>query len=403
MNHDSKAPALGRAHRNLACLLILSLVGCLALAIFASPASATSLYSNLPSYEFGPDGTDNFSNENSFYGNTIHSIAIDPQRHRLYVLHYKDPGNQGRVFPGVVHGLYGFDISNPSEPKPLGGEFPLAIPQEQYGYSWLAVDPNDGSIYMIEKAEECFCEPGGTLYSWDPEGKPRPGYPTHIAKSGPFTVDPSGYLWVWRANFSFAENENVGKFLPDGTPSANWTPNPKTAGASRGGSPSTASRATSGSSSRARTSTTPPTATTRTTNRRSRSAAPRKWASPSTAQTASSTTPMPATARTPSRSSTNRGAWRRTSSVSAGWANTEAPRLPSDATGIARPKCRKRECGRWRSTKRQATCMSRTTPASWNSPKKAKSSAGASGSSRRPEAPTPTRASRPTWGRPTRP
>ncbi len=241
VTHDSKAPAFDSVvpdgsgtsafrrrrlsrHVRLA-FLILPLVTCLALAFTASPASATYLYSNLPSSEFGPDGTDNFSNENSFYGNTINAITIDPQRHRLYVIHYKDPGNQGTVFPGAVHGLYGFDISNPGEPKPLGGDFPLAIPQEQNAHSWLAVNPDDGSLYMIEKAEECFCEPGGTLYSWNPEGKPRPGFPTHIDKQGPFAVDPSGYLWVWREQNGNAPNNNLRKYLPDGTFVEEFAPN----------------------------------------------------------------------------------------------------------------------------------------------------------------------------------
>jgi hypothetical protein len=218
VKHDSKAPSVGSAVRDvrLACL-VFSLMTCLALAFAASPASATYLHANQPTHEFGPDGTDNFSNENSFYSNTLNAIAIDSNHHRLYVMSHKDPGNQGRVFPGAAHGLYGFDISDPDNPKPLGGDFPLAIPQRQDNYSWLTVDPDDGTIYMLEKSEVCFCESGGTLYSWNMDGKPNSGFPLHIDKQGPMAVDLSGYLWVWRTQNNNATDGKLKKFLPDGT------------------------------------------------------------------------------------------------------------------------------------------------------------------------------------------
>src|SRR4051794_34767318 len=193
VTHDSKAPPFGNAVRDvrLACLA-LSLMTCLALAFFVAPASATFLHANQPTHEFGPDGTDNFTKENSFYAHTLNSVAIDSDRHRLYVMSFKDPGNQGRVWPGAPHGIYGYDISDPNNPEPLGGDFPLAIPQQPNADSWLAVDQNDGTLYMLEKTEVCFCEPGGTLVSWDLEGKPRPGFPVHIARQGPMAVDLSG-------------------------------------------------------------------------------------------------------------------------------------------------------------------------------------------------------------------
>jgi phosphodiesterase/alkaline phosphatase D-like protein len=226
VTHEPKAPSFGSAVRDarLACL-ILSLTTCLALAFFVAPASATYLHANQPTHEFGPDGTDNFTKENSFYARTINSIAIDSQHHRLYVMSHRDPGSNGAIWPGAPHGLYGFDISDPNNPTPLGGDFPLAIPQQPSGYSWLTVDPGDGTIYMVEKAEQCFCDPGGTLYSWDLEGKPRPGFPVHIGKQGPMAVDLSGYLWVWHTQNNGGTDGKLKKFLPDGTFVEEFDPN----------------------------------------------------------------------------------------------------------------------------------------------------------------------------------
>lgn len=197
---------------------VLALVA-MALAIAASPASATYLHEPRTSVAFGPDGTNNVTNENSFYRNTIADMAIDSKRQRLYVVHDENPNDQGRNFPGARRGVFAYDISDPSHPKPLGGNFPLAIAEQRNGYDELAVDESTGDIYMLERAEECYCEPGGELYSWNWEGKGRSGYPTHIDRFGPLAIDPAGYLWVWTTqNFQYtAPNKNLTKYLPDGT------------------------------------------------------------------------------------------------------------------------------------------------------------------------------------------
>jgi hypothetical protein len=206
------------AARRFASLFGLIALLALGLGALAAPASATYLHANDTQIAFGPDGTNDITGENSFYGQTIADIAVDSVRHRLYVAHERDPADfDNRIpYPGAPRGLYAYDISDPSHPQPLGGKFPVAIPEQAKEFDELAVDPDDGSIYMLERAEICFCEPGGTLYSWDPEGKPRPGYPTHIDKYGPLAIDPEGYLWVWREQNSFG-NEKLKKYLPDGT------------------------------------------------------------------------------------------------------------------------------------------------------------------------------------------
>jgi hypothetical protein len=207
---------------------LLTLV-CLGAAILASQASATYLHSERPAHAFGPDGTSNFSDQNSFYDNNITDMAIDAQRRRLYVLQYQNPenGGQGTFYPGAQRGIYGYDISDASHPKPLGGRFPLAITEGQ-GAVNLAVDESDGSIYMVEKAEECFCETGGTLLSWNVEGKLRAGYPVHIERWGPMEFDSEGYLWVWHGYG--APNENLFKYLPDGTLVEEFNPNVESIG-----------------------------------------------------------------------------------------------------------------------------------------------------------------------------
>jgi hypothetical protein len=225
------APAVRRRYDGSgapAALRLAGMLGALALALLAwaigaSPASATFLHTDNPSIVFGPDGTDDITPENSFYSGTIRDLAVDSQRQRLYVLHNVDP----EVGPGAGRGIYGYDISDPQNPEPLGGNFPLPISEQRQGYVQIAIDEDDGSIYLLERAEECFCEPGGDLYSWDAEGKPRPGYPTHIDKFGPLAVDPSGYLWVWReyANYNIpASDFDLKKYLPDGTYVETLTP-----------------------------------------------------------------------------------------------------------------------------------------------------------------------------------
>jgi hypothetical protein len=197
---------------------VLALVS-LALAIAAAPASATYLHDNRPSVTFGPDGTNNITNENSFYRNNIPDIAVDSKRQRLYVVHKENPNDQGRNFPGARRGIYAYDISDPSNPKPIGGNFPLSITENRQGYEQIAVNEEDGTIYMVERAEECFCEPGSLLFAWNVEGRPLPGYPTRITRFGPLAVDPAGYLWVWTGQSLsyYAPDHKVSKYLPDGT------------------------------------------------------------------------------------------------------------------------------------------------------------------------------------------
>lgn len=202
--------------------LLAAIFACAALAavVLAPSASATYLHQGTSSTAFGPDGTNNITVENSFYSAAVGPIAVDSKRHRLYVVHFANPYNtgcDGCPYPGVPRGLYGFDISDPSNPKPLGGNFPLAIQEKRSGADKLVVDEEDGNIYMLERAEECYCEPGGTLYAWNSEGKALPGYPTHVNRYGPMALDTSGYLWIWHEGSLEHGNDHLGKYLPDGT------------------------------------------------------------------------------------------------------------------------------------------------------------------------------------------
>lgn len=234
-HRDFDGSGASSSRRPATLLGLLALIS-LALAIVASPASATYLHNNRPSVAFGPDGTNNITNENSFYQQTIPDMAVDSKRQRLYVVHDQNPNNQGSNYPGARRGIYAYDISDPSNPKPIGGNFPLSISEERQGYDQIAVNESTGDIYMIERSEECYCEPGSNLYVWNVEGKPLPGYPTHLTRFGPLAIDPAGYLWVWRNSNYYAPNNKLTKYLPDGTVVEEIEPNiaiPEAAGSPR--------------------------------------------------------------------------------------------------------------------------------------------------------------------------
>lgn len=190
-----------------ALFLGVALLAAIAFSFAAAPASAVYLHENEPSRTLGPDGTEAIGPENNFGFHSTNDMAIDQKRHRLYLLHYRNT-------PGAQRGIYGYDISNPAAPTPLGGKFPLPVSGGEE--SEIAVDDEEGFIYYLEqRPHEINREDGGNLYSWDEEGNARPGFPAVVDKWGPMAVDPLGYIWIWKAQSTSSENTlAVHKYSP---------------------------------------------------------------------------------------------------------------------------------------------------------------------------------------------
>ena len=170
VTHESKAPSFGSAIRDarLACL-ILSLITCLALAFFVAPASATYLHANQPTHEFGPDGTDNFSNENSFYCEHAEQdrdrLAAPPAlRHVLQGPRQPREGLARRCPRDLrIRHL------RPEQPDAARRRLPARDPAEaRTGTSWLAVDPATGPSTCSKRPKSATANRGGrsTAGTW---------------------------------------------------------------------------------------------------------------------------------------------------------------------------------------------------------------------------------------------
>ena len=159
------------------------------------PSLASAAYFH-PSEQvsFGPDGT--AATESNTFGQTD-KLSIDQADDRLYVLRL---GEEGR-------GIYAYDISSPGVYTPVGGGFPIALPQP-VGEAFLTVDESEGNIYYTETGNK-------RLLSWDSSGNPRPGFPMTLDRAGDIAVDPLGYLWL--KPYYDGLNEVAYKYLPDGT------------------------------------------------------------------------------------------------------------------------------------------------------------------------------------------
>jgi phosphodiesterase/alkaline phosphatase D-like protein len=159
----------------------------LVLCASASPASAAYLHSDAVSASFGPDGT-----PSTHFGYGASVLAIDQGDQHLYVLDRTAQGQEPIT-------LYGFGLAAPH--TPLGGNFPIFLPQGSDGNAprSVAVDdtslPSAGHFFYTEVNQGA-----GVLHGFDSTGESLHGeFPLELGD--PMSpcgaaVDSEGHVWV---------------------------------------------------------------------------------------------------------------------------------------------------------------------------------------------------------------
>ncbi len=154
------------------------------LALGAGSASAASGRQQIGA--FGPDGT------SASQFSSVHALAAGQAAKRLYALDVS------------ANKIYGFDTTVPEAPTPLGGNFPIdvkAVVVGEGGVSYsdrLAVDntglSSAGNFYYSSANR-------GKIFGFDSSGNPLGGnFPVSVPNPGAefdgLAVDPAGHLWV---------------------------------------------------------------------------------------------------------------------------------------------------------------------------------------------------------------
>jgi hypothetical protein len=164
-----------------------TVLGTLALALFAAPAMAAYIHPTSTG-SFGSDGT----NATTIPG--LERLTFDQASHRLYTLNQNPPK------------IGAFDVPSLAVHTPTAG-YPVSAPELGFRAD-IAVDRNSGNIYVVSST--------GGLYGFDSAGAPLPGsFPVKTQGETPcgVGVDSQGHVWV-----SDTTSEKVKEYDASGAP-----------------------------------------------------------------------------------------------------------------------------------------------------------------------------------------